>query len=28
MAVRDTTLNVAALLDSGRWTLYQRWLVA
>jgi MFS transporter, AAHS family, 4-hydroxybenzoate transporter len=28
MTVRDNVVNVAAVLDSGRWTGYQRWLVA
>jgi AAHS family 4-hydroxybenzoate transporter-like MFS transporter len=28
MAVRDSAVNVAELLDSGRWTGYQRWLIA
>ena len=28
MAVRDSAVNVAELLDSGRWTGYQQWRVA
>jgi AAHS family 4-hydroxybenzoate transporter-like MFS transporter len=28
MAVRDQAVSVAELLDSGRWSVYQRWRVA
>jgi AAHS family 4-hydroxybenzoate transporter-like MFS transporter len=28
VAVREDAVNVATLLDSGRWTGYQQWLVA
>jgi AAHS family 4-hydroxybenzoate transporter-like MFS transporter len=28
MSVRDSAVNVAELIDSGRWTGHQRWLVA